>query len=121
MATKRRKRRAVKSTAAKLALAPLVIAHRLPILAAEAAKSPFGGRETRKAASEKLAAATEGALAAQREAGATLVRFWLGALMGTKPSPGQMSRAAGRVVDAALAPAGKRVSANAKRLSRPGK
>ena len=103
--------------AQQLMLTPMVMAMRMPILAAEAGSSVLAGRpESLAAVSEKMAAVAEGAMAAQ-----------LAFLRGAAMLPMSMFRAtshagplvdlAGEVAVAALKPAARQVSRNHKRLS----
>ncbi len=110
-------RRRPAATAADLMLAPAVMAVRLPILAAEAtATNPFR-TETTRAVAEKLGAAAEGLAAAQFTLLKSAWTFWPEVLSGRVPAlvDGSAMRQA---AEAALKPAGRRVKANYRRLSR---
>jgi hypothetical protein len=103
-----------------LFLAPVVIAQRLPRLWWEAfGGNPFGPRETDVMLSEKMDAIQKGAAAAQRQF--VLMGLESGAAM-LRGQPVDAARIAmglsGRVIEAALQPAARKVSANMKRLSR---
>lgn len=97
-------------------LAPAVIAFRLPILAAEAAK---GGRhaETTRAVAEKATAMAEGMVAAQLSIARSMWSFWPEVACGKVPSlmSGEAMREA---ADAAMRPVNRKVRANFRRLSR---
>lgn len=99
-------------------LAPMVALMRLPLMAAEARSSnPWGGGETMQAVSEKLAAMAEGAIAAQMSILGSAASFWPEVLAGKTPSM-LSGAAAHQSVNAALKPAGMRVRANFRRLSK---
>jgi len=116
MTRKRKGRRAGKGLAADMMLAPAVVAMRMPMLLAELSSfTPFRG-ETFRAWSEKASAASEGLFAAQLSYAASAARFWPELASGRIPSV--MSGAAAELsMEAALAPAGRQVRANHKRLS----
>jgi len=97
-------------------LAPMVVALRLPIMAAEAQRDRWGS-ETLRAASEKSTAAVEGMLAAQLSLIGSAFSFWPQVLSGRSPSALGQS-AFERAMSAGLAPASRRVKANYRRLSR---
>jgi hypothetical protein len=98
-------------------LAPAVILARLPIMAAEAAANASQGRETRRAVTEKTTAAAQGLVAAQVSLAHAMWSFWPEVLSGRVPSllDGTAARQAS---DAALRPAGRRVRANHRRLTK---
>ena len=107
--------------AQQLMLAPMVMAMRMPILAAEAGSSALSGRpESLAAITEKMSAVAEGAMAAQ-------LAFLRGAAMlpmsmfGATSQAGPLVDLANEVAVAALKPAARQVSRNHKRLSRAGK
>ncbi len=107
--------------AQQLMLTPMVMAMRMPILAAEAGGSVLSGRpESLAAVNEKVAAMAEGAMAAQ-------VAFLRGASMlpmtmfRATSHAGPLVDLAGEVAVAAMRPAARQVSRNHKRLSRAGK
>jgi hypothetical protein len=104
------------SIGASLMLAPLVIAMRLPLMAAEARAGAELGEETMRAVSEKASAAAEGMVAAQMSLFGSAMRFWPEVFSGRTPSLFN-GAAAERAVNAALKPSGRRVRANYRRLS----
>ena len=94
--------------------AALTIAARTPGLVAPGLDiSGKHAREARLMVQEKLAAAYEGAWAAQLALGS----FWLKAAFGEVISPDHVSHGWVDIADAALAPARKTVRANARRLT----
>lgn len=99
-----------------LMFAPMVIALRLPLLAAEAKAGRKLGAETMKAGAEKAEAVAEGLFAAQLSLATSASQFWLEAASGRVPSLFD-GTAAERAMHAALRPASRRVSANFRRLS----
>jgi len=103
--------------AADMAFVPAVMFMRLPLMAAEARESVFPGIETALAFSEKAEAIAEGVFAAQVELFGSAMRFWPELLAGGDPAR-MMHRAVCRAGHAALKPAGRRVRANYRRLSR---
>lgn len=114
-----------------LALAPLVVAQRLPLLWLEGlrAATPGPGRpEAERMITEKLLALQLGLVGAQVEAfkAALAVGTAIGqAGMKGSAAPaaavgGAMATGSRRIAEAALAPAGKRVRGNLRRLSRRG-
>jgi len=98
-------------------LAPWVVALRLPIMAAEAQRDTGWSGETMRAASEKMAAAFEGALAAQLSLIGSTLTFWPQVLAGSPPSA-VAQIAFKRATEAAIRPASRKVKANFHRLSR---
>jgi hypothetical protein len=98
-------------------LAPWVVAWRLPIMAAEIQQETAWSGETMRAASEKVAAAFEGALAAQLSLFGSTLTFWPQVLAGRSPSA-VTQIAFKRATEAAIRPASRRVKANFRRLSR---
>ncbi len=101
--------------AADLMFAPLVIAMRLPLMAAEAQKAG-PPTETIRATTEKLSAFAEGAVAAQMAYVNAMMSFWPEVMTGKNPS--LLSGAAARqAMQAAFAPASRRVRSNLRRLS----
>lgn len=101
-----------------LMLAPAVIAFRLPLLAAEAAATNPFRTETVGMVTEKIAAAAEGLAAAQLSLARSALAFWPELMSGRTPSLVD-GTAARQAMDAALKPAGTRVRANFRRLSKP--
>ncbi|KQZ81958.1 hypothetical protein ASD64_09465 [Mesorhizobium sp. Root157] len=97
-------------------LAPMVVALRLPIMAAESQSEMGWGSETLRAISEKTAATMEGALAAQLSLIGSTLNFWPQVLAGRSPTA-LTQLALERAMGAALRPAGRRVKANFRRLS----
>jgi len=101
-----------------LFLVPLVIMRRLPQLWFEALHpNPLVGDETWRAVNEKLAAFGEGVVGANVEAFRAVVE------LGSAVASGKLSQRAAiempeRIARAALAPAVRRVKANARRLGR---
>ena len=94
--------------------AAVTIAARTPgLLAPGLDTSGKHAREARLMVQEKLAAAFEGAWAAQVALGS----FWLKAAFGGVTSPDHVSHGLVDIADAALAPARKTVRANARRLT----
>ena len=99
-----------------LMLAPMVAMMRLPIMASEAqGLSPWRG-ESARAVSEKVKAATEGAVAAQLSMMRSMAGFWPEIMAGQVPSI-YNGVAVERSMHAALLPAGRKVKANYRRLS----
>lgn len=103
--------------ATDLAFAPAVVFMRLPLLAAEARENLFSGVETALALSEKAEAVAEGLVAAQLALVGSAMRFWPDLLAG-RDVTSIMDRAFNQATHAALKPAGRRVRANYRRLSR---
>jgi hypothetical protein len=98
-------------------LAPIVVAMRLPIMAAEAHREAGWSGETMRAASEKAAAAFEGLVAAQLSLIGSTFMFWPQVLAGRSPS--MIAQVAfEQAIAASLRPASRRVKANFRRLSR---
>lgn len=119
MIAKRSKKhlRAANRLAADMLLAPAVAAVRTPILFGET--GPFR-TESIRAVSEKTGALMEGVVAAQISLSISALRFWPEIFSGRIPSL-LSGVAAERVIQAALAPSGKRVRANFRRLTgKPG-
>ncbi len=116
MRNPRRSTRAAATLSRNLALAPAVIAMRMPLLAAEFGKDAIP-RETMRAVTEKSAAITEGMIAAQMSLAVSASRFWLEVFTGRTPSI-LNGVALERASHAALAPSGKAVKGNFGRLSR---
>ena len=102
--------------AAGLMFAPMVVALRMPLLAAEARAGSKIGSETMKAGAEKAEAVAEGLFAAQLSLAQSASEFWLEAASGRVPSLFD-GTAAERAMHAALRPASRHVSANFRRLS----
>ena len=97
-------------------LAPMVAMMRLPIMAGEAgSRTPWSG-ETARAVSEKAVATAEGLFAAQMSMMGSIAAFWPEIMAGRTPSV-LNGVAVERSVQAALAPAGRAVKANFRRLS----
>ena len=117
--TRRKSDRAAGVLASSLMLAPAVMALRAPLLAAEAGKFDPLGTETTRAVTEKIAAATEGMVAAQLSLARSASTFWSEMLSGTTPSLVN-GVALERAVHAALKPAGRRVKKNYRRLKKTG-
>lgn len=107
--------REASALAGDLMLAPAVAMIRLELLAAEAQSLNPWRVETVRAVTEKVAAFTEGAVAAQLSYAQSLSRFWVE--LGTGRMPSVLSGdAVARSVHAALKPSGRRVKANYARL-----
>lgn len=102
---------------ANLALAPAVMAMRLPLLATEVRGDGYAGVETALAISEKAEALAEGMAAAQLSLLASAMRFWPDLMAGRDPAS-IIERAFDQAAHAALKPAGRRVRSNHRRLSR---
>ncbi len=98
-----------------LMLAPMVVAMRLPLMAAEKRDGGFPGAETWRAIAEKNAALAEGVVAAQLSLMRSTTGFWFDVMAGRKPA--SADRVAGRAARAAMKPASRRVRANFKRLA----
>ena len=111
----RRSERTAGALAGNLMLAPAVMAMRTPLLAAEARDFNPWRLETTRAVSEKLAATTEGMVAAQLSLAHSASTFWLEVFSGATPSL-LNGVALERAMHAALKPAGHRVKRNYKRL-----
>lgn len=100
-------------------LAPLVVAHRLPQLMFEAFHpNPFAREESTLAVTEKMAALSEGVIAAQVEAIRAPFLVGLAFLNGHSMTLAAM-KTPQRVARAAVAPMERRVRANAHRLVSP--
>ena len=113
----RRSDRRAGALTGSLMLAPAVMALRAPLLATEASDSNPWGAETTRAVSEKMAAATEGMVAAQLSLVRSASTFWLELYSGRTPSL-LNGVAVERAVHAALRPAGRRVRKNYNRLKK---
>lgn len=100
-----------------LAFAPAVVFMRLPLLAAEARGNAYNGVETALAVSEKAEALAEGLVALHLALFESGLRFWPD-LMGGRDLASIFDRAFVQATHAALKPAGRRVRANYRRLSR---
>jgi hypothetical protein len=98
-------------------MAPAVMALRWPTLVAEAMSHSGTRPETRRAVTEKMVAAAEGAVAMQMSLATAGFRAWTGLLAG-RIEQNSLGKAHSAAVDAALRPSAKRVSANLKRLTR---
>lgn len=98
-------------------LAPVVAMLRLPVMADETQGGFQIGAETMRAVTEKASAMTEGVIEAQLSLMHSAMRFWPEVLSGTTPSL-LTGVALERSLHAALAPSGRRVKANFRRLSR---
>jgi heme A synthase len=99
-------------------LSPFVIASRLPILFYESLNpDPSRRNETNRMVAEKWAAAGEGVLAAQVALGKAMAETMAAVAFGQVPRA-TPRRTAEAMVKAGLAPAARRVKANAKRLGK---
>lgn len=98
-------------------LAPAVMALRAPLLAAEAGGLDPWRAETTRAVAEKMAAAAEGAVAAQLSLVQSACAFWLELASGTTPSL-LNGVALERALHEGLRPAGRRVRRNYRRLKK---
>jgi hypothetical protein len=99
-------------------LSPYVMASRMPILLAEALHPNPGSRnETNRMMAEKLAAVHEGTLAAQTALGQAVLETWAALAFGQVPKA-TPRKTANAMMQASLAPAARRVKANAKRLGK---
>ena len=96
-------------------MAPAVAFLRLPVLAEEARGMNPWRVETMRTMAEKSAALAEGAVAAQFSYYQSASRFWIEVMTGRAPSL-LNGVAAERCLQAALAPAGRAVRANYRRL-----
>jgi hypothetical protein len=103
------------SSAQALLLTPAVMFMRLPLMAGEVARTGLVGRETASAVTEKAAAVAEGIAAAQMSLFRSAMSFWPEVISGRTPSMFN-GIAAERSMAAAIAPAGRRVRANYRRL-----
>jgi hypothetical protein len=100
-----------------LVLAPMVIWARLPILWYEALNpDPSRRSETNRMVVEKIAAAQEGMLAANLAVAQATFDAGFAMMAGSSPAR-ETRKAAERIMQAGLAPAARRVRANARRLS----
>ena len=109
--------RAATALTSNLMLAPAVIAMRMPMLTAEANSSNPYRVETTRAVTEKMSAMVEGTLAAQMAFAQAAMQFWPDLMSGRTPSLIN-GVAADRAMRAALAPSGRTVKSNHRRLSR---
>lgn len=103
-----------------LAFAPFVVAQRLPLLWLEAATESAPGRlESERMVTEKAIAMQLGLMGAQTQMMKTGFAIST-AMMTDRPLKGVAAATDGarRIAEAAVIPAGKRVRANARRLSR---
>ncbi len=99
-------------------LSPFVIASRLPIIFYESLNpDPSRRNETNRMVAEKWAAASEGVLAAQVALGKAVAENWAALAFGQLPAA-TPRRTAQAMMQASLAPAARRVKANAKRLGK---
>ncbi len=98
-------------------LAPAVIAMRLPVMVDEAGGANPFRVETVRAVNEKTAAAFEGMIAAQTSLMLSASRFWFEIMAGRTPSL-MNGVAVERAIHAALAPSGREVRSNHRRLSK---
>jgi heme A synthase len=99
-------------------LSPFVVASRMPILFYESLNpDPSRRNETNRMVVEKLAAAQEGMLAAQVALGRAVVENMAALAFGQVPTS-TPRRTATAMMQAGLAPAARRVKANAKRLGK---
>jgi hypothetical protein len=95
--------------------AAVTIWHRMPILAMGAFfPTPSNTVEAVRMVTEKVDASFEGAVAAAFEASKVSTRMMFRPLL----TPAEFSDAGARIAKAAVAPAARRVKANAKRLTR---
>jgi hypothetical protein len=99
-------------------LSPFVIATRLPILVLESLNpNPSRRSETNRMVAEKLAATQEGVLAVQMALGKAMAENFAAFAFGQTPKITPRNTA-DAMVRAGLAPAARRVRANAKRLAK---
>jgi hypothetical protein len=99
-------------------LTPFVMASRMPILWFEALNpDPSRREETNRMVSEKIVAAQEGMVAAQLALGMAVGENMAAMAFGLKPRNTPRG-AASAMVRASLAPAARRVRANARRLAK---
>jgi hypothetical protein len=99
-----------------LVLAPMVIWARLPIIWYEALNpDPSRRSETNRMVVEKIAAAQEGIVAAQLAVAQATVDAGFALMAGSSPAR-ETRKAAEKIMTAGLAPAARRVRANARRL-----
>jgi len=103
--------------AGNLMLSPLVASLRMPLMLKEASGVGGMGTETLRAVSEKSAAMAEGAIAAQVSLAGSMMSFWPDIFSGRVPKLWS-GVAAEQSMNAALRPAGRRVRANYKRLTK---
>jgi hypothetical protein len=106
-----------KNDVSGLALAPMVIWARMPILWYEALNpDPSRRNETNRMVVEKIAAAQEGMVAANLAVAQATFEAGFALMAGSSPAR-ETRKAAERIMQAGLAPAARRVRANARRLS----
>ncbi len=116
----RRGKRGSNKLAGELMLAPFVVGMRLPLMMQEVfASNGRPGKETQEAFAEKAAAAAQGVVAAQVAMAGEALLFWPQLMSGKTPSL-LSGAAAERALQSALQPAGRKVKANFRRLSRRG-
>jgi hypothetical protein len=97
--------------------ASVTIWHRVPVLAMGSVfPTPDRTAEAVRMVSEKIDASVEGAVGAAFEASRVATRM----IFRPPMTPVEASNAAARIAKAAMAPANRRVAANAKRLTRGG-
>ncbi len=101
-----------------LLLSPMVVTARMPILWYEALNpDPSRRNETNRMVAEKFAAAQEGMLAAQVALGKAIADTTAAMFFGRVPTSTPRNTAEA-MMQAGLAPAARRVKANAKRLAK---
>jgi hypothetical protein len=101
-----------------LLFAPAVVWARMPILWYESMNpDPSRRNETNRMVVEKIAAAQEGIVAAQMMIASATLEAGLAVLSGASPHRAT-EKAANKVMRAGLAPAARRVRANARRLAK---
>jgi hypothetical protein len=99
-------------------LSPFVVANRLPILFFEAMNpDPSRRSETNRMVAEKMAATQEGVFAAQMTLGHAMMESLAAMTFGQMPKSTPRNTAHA-MMHASLAPAAKRVRANARRLAK---
>jgi hypothetical protein len=99
-------------------LSPFVMASRMPILFFEAMNpDPSRRNETNRMVTEKMAAVHEGVVAAQMVLGHAVMESMTAVVFGRVPKS-TPRHTADAMMRAGLAPAARRVKANAKRLSK---
>lgn len=117
MRQRKNARRASREIARNLMLAPAVVAMRMPLFAAEAARAAGAASESTGAVAEKMTAFAEGVAAAQLAWAQSVMM--LPFALATARSPLQpLADMAEAVTAAAFAPAGRQVRRNHRRLSR---
>ncbi|KQZ13847.1 hypothetical protein ASD44_06990 [Mesorhizobium sp. Root554] len=102
--------------AGSLMLTPMVMAMRIPLMAAENGGVHGMGKEARRAILEKNAAFAQGVVAAQLSLVQSAADFWTDVFAGKTPAL-ISGVAAERSILAALGPASRAVNANYRRLS----